>query len=57
MFPNLLGSFPRCCCGLPTVGFFAALVPMAAAKVEVSIALMACEIAVVAAEDAGTRWS
>jgi hypothetical protein len=26
VFPNLLGSFPRCCCGLPTVGFFAALV-------------------------------
>ena len=25
MFPNLLGSFPRCCCGLPTVGFFAAV--------------------------------
>ncbi len=23
-FPNLLGSFPRCC-GLPTVGFFAAV--------------------------------
>ncbi len=24
-FPNLLGSFPRCCCGLLTVGFFAAV--------------------------------
>ena len=26
VFPNLLGSFPRCCCGLLTfVGFFAAV--------------------------------